>query len=116
MQQLPAQSRATQPAIWTKHHAFMLCESMYKLLAPHGYYPALTGGTLYKTGARKDIDVVVFHHRQRHDHVNMQEVITLLAPLVTNVPEFYGFVTKVQLNGIPVDLFDPTAVDGAYEG
>lgn len=40
--------------------AIYLCTRLYEELSPRLIFPALTGGTLYKAGERKDIDLVIY--------------------------------------------------------
>lgn len=46
--------------------AVELCKEIYQKLAPR-VYPALTGGTLYKEGVRKDIDIVLYLNAYEED-------------------------------------------------
>ena len=79
-----------------------LCKKLYSELSRIGYYPALTGGLLYKNGLRKDIDIVIYRNRQDHDDFEVQLKNCGLKEIKS-----YGFVTKCKWNGINVDLFNP---------
>lgn len=97
-----------------------LCRLMYEKMCQYGYFPALTGGLLYKDGSRKDIDIVIFRHRQKHEDFEMSEIEPLLEECgLTNI-EYFGFVTKANWNGVVVDLFNPETKlefdDGDYTG
>lgn len=43
--------------------AINLCKLVYDNVTDYHYFPALTGGTLYKDGERKDIDIVLYSRR-----------------------------------------------------
>lgn len=93
--------------------ATALCRRMYEVLEPAGYYPALTGGCLYKPGLRKDVDIVIYRHRQRREAVDMREVMYLLNTIGIIFDKGFGFVTKAHFNGISIDLLNPED-DGTY--
>lgn len=98
----------------TKVHGETLCKILYHKLKDHGYFPALTGGLLYKEGDRKDIDIVIFRHRQMHDSFDMVDIDNLLKEVGIEILAHHGFVTKAKWCGMTVDLFNPEAVDGKY--
>ena len=84
-----------------------LCIKLYEALEPFGFYPALTGGNLYKTGARKDIDIVIYRNRQKSPVFEMSDLEGLLKKAGLEDFEFFGFVTKAKYDGVSVDLFNP---------
>ena len=95
-----------------KTDAEKLCRKMYDELSPKGYYPALTGGLLYKDGTRKDIDVVIFRNRQKHRTFEMLDVKNELEDMGFYNVICYGFVTKAMYDGLVVDLFNPESLMG----
>jgi len=95
------------PKMATQQDGIRLCESLYSKLSPAGYYPALTGGLLYKEGARKDIDVVIFRNRQDVTDFEMKDIECFLVEIGMSDFKYYGFVTKAIWNGFTVDLFNP---------
>lgn len=72
-----------------------------------GIFPALTGGLLYKDGERKDIDIVLYRHRQKIDSFEVVDFVKELGELGIEITGFYGFVTKAKWNGMTVDIFNP---------
>ena len=86
-----------------------LCKILYENLKGLGIFPALTGGLLYKEGMRKDIDIVLFRHRQdvKSFETNQYDIKSALSKSGVEITGFYGFVTKALWNGIVVDLFNP---------
>lgn len=110
----------TQQKLPNKNDATELCKKLYEILSPEGYYPALTGGLLYKGDERKDIDIVIFRNRQSVVNFEMENIQNLLEDVGFHSFQFYGFVTKCIYEGFSVDLFNPeTQVefeDGDYTG
>lgn len=84
-----------------------LCQILRGELVDKGYYPALTGGLIYKNGPRKDIDIVIYRNRQDHDHFEMSDIFGELEQCGLENIEYYGFVTKAKWKGFTVDLFNP---------
>jgi hypothetical protein len=84
-----------------------LCNILRDALAPLGIFPALTGGLLYKNGLRKDIDIVLYRHRQQVEQFETTNIKDQLQKAGVEIIEFYGFVTKAKWNGFTVDLFNP---------
>lgn len=91
----------------TNSDGLELCKILYTELSSEGFYPALTGGLLYKSGERKDIDIVIFRNRQLHASFEMKEIEHLLMKVGLSDFTYYGFVTKAKWKGFTVDLFNP---------
>lgn len=89
-----------------------LCRVIYNKLSPHGFYPSLTGGLLYKDGQRKDIDIVIYRNRQQAPY-EMEGIEELLSKCGLSDFNYYGFVTKAKWQGFTVDLFNPES-EGDY--
>ena len=51
-------------ASWTLEEAVDLCKRVEAICPPFGCHVALTGGTLYKNGERKDCDLLFYRIRQ----------------------------------------------------
>lgn len=93
-----------------------VCKAMYDAISESGYFPALTGGMLYKDGERKDCDIVIYRHRQKVDHFEMQEIEPLLKRVGFSDFKYFGFVTKAKYKGFDVDLFNPETIgDDTYD-
>ena len=84
-----------------------LCQILHKKLLGCGFFPALTGGLLYKEGNRKDIDIVIYRHRQNVGEFEMRDIENHLIDIGFYDFRYFGFVTKVKWKGIHVDLFNP---------
>lgn len=91
----------------TKKDGIELCSIIYPHLKDVGFFPALTGGLLYKDGPRKDIDIVIYRHRQQVAEFELKELEGLLSELGLYHFDHYGFVSKCKWKGFTVDLFNP---------
>lgn len=49
---------------WSLDMAIQLCHFLEALAPKHGYHIGLTGGTLFKDGPRKDVDILIYEIRQ----------------------------------------------------
>tara|TARA_R110000782_G_scaffold10750_13_gene33303 strand:- start:1106 stop:1504 length:399 start_codon:yes stop_codon:yes gene_type:complete len=99
----------------TMEQGIELCKELYAELSTIGFFPALTGGSIYKEGNRKDIDIVIFRHRQMIEKFEMTDIFTNLENIgITDIRHF-GFVTKCVWKGCDVDLFNPETIIKTYE-
>ncbi len=92
--------------------AIEICKEIYPKLSEEGFYPALTGGSLYKEGLRKDVDIIIYRNRQAVSQFEMTDIKDLLIELGFTDLEFFGFVTKSQYRGVSVDIFNPESAGG----
>lgn len=92
--------------------AIEICKEIYPKLSEAGFYPALTGGSLYKEGLRKDVDIIIYRNRQAAPQFEMTDIKDLLIELGFTDLEFFGFVTKSQYKGVSVDIFNPESTAG----
>lgn len=98
----------------TKSMAEELCKVLYEKLEPAGYYPALTGGLLYKDGNRKDIDVIIYRNRQKVKSFEAVDLTGVLSEVGVTITGSFGFVTKAEWKGIVVDIFNPETNDEVF--
>ena len=106
------------PEKWELTEALALCAAIHALPSEKFHcHPALTGGLLYKSGPRKDCDIVIY---QRGD-VNGERLPidwTGLWPALEGIGLMlvmdYGYVKKCLYKGKLVDVFDPTQDGGNY--
>lgn len=84
-----------------------ICNEIYPVLSSYGYYPALTGGLLYKPDERKDCDIVIFRNRQMNSKFEMKEIGNILIEAGFTDLRYFGFVTKAKFGEYDVDLFNP---------
>lgn len=74
---------------------------------------ALTGGCLYKSGKRKDIDIVVYRIRQV-DTINTELFLKTFEHHGGRVHKDNGFCIKASWEGKPVDFFFPERHPAEY--
>jgi hypothetical protein len=104
--------------LWLQHEAIDFAAHVENYAEDYGAHIALTGGCLYKSGPRKDLDLVVYRIRQvvDIDRVGFFERLERCISgfvLVTRKPHF---CMKAMLNGKEIDfLFPETENGGDYE-
>lgn len=93
--------------------AIELCIVVERIAEEHCCHVALTGGCLYKTGQRKDIDILFYRVRQVAS-INRMSLFRDLSEigLETVVPvvdpkQLEQWIVKCHWRGIPVDVFFP---------
>lgn len=102
---------------WSVTEAVELCTLIQSVSPNHNCHPALTGGLLYKTGLRKDCDIVIY---QRGDTDGVRPPINWdglwfdLVKIGLDMNVDYGYVKKCVWRGKTVDIFDPTKDGGDY--
>jgi hypothetical protein len=95
--------------MWTQAQALDLCRKIEAICPHYGCHVALTGGTLYKDGARKDCDILFYRIRQ----VEAIDVGGLMSKLpdIDVTPESTwepdAWVIKGRWRGKPLDMFFP---------
>src|SRR5688572_1010196 len=94
--------------VWTTKEAISLCTILEPLAAMNNCHIALTGGLLYRTGMRKDCDIVVYRRgmlkgEKELPEFNREEITKSFSRVLTIVNEFTR-VTKAAFDGKPVDL------------
>ena len=105
--------RLPKPVVYpeaTQADGIQLCKELHAVLAPQ-YFPALTGGLLYKDGKRKDIDIVIYRNRENAP-TETYEFTDLLEQAGVEIRSFHGFVTKAVWKGFSVDIFNPESQGG----
>lgn len=99
----------------TRSQGIELCKIIYEKLSVKGYFPALTGGLIYKEGNRKDIDIVIYRNREMPSF-EISDIHGLLVDCGLKDLKHFGFVTKADWNGVVVDLFNPESVSSDNYG
>lgn len=93
---------------WTLADALELCAFIERFSPEYGAHVALTGGTLYKRGPRKDCDILFYCIRQ-WDEIDEGGLLARLAKEGIEIGERKGWVRKASWRDMPVDLFFPEA-------
>lgn len=98
---LPTKSATLQAGL-------QLTEHLYNVFKRR-YFVGLTGGLVYTTGVRKDIDIIIYRNREE-SKFEVQDIHALLAGAgLTNI-RFFGFVTKCNWKGYDVDILHPESI------
>jgi hypothetical protein len=91
--------------MWTRESGIELCIAVEEIAKQCGYHIGLTGGLLYKSGERKDLDIVVYSVRQVNP--NQDKLFRMLAQIGIQEVANYGFVVKARFLGKSIDLLFP---------
>lgn len=98
---------------WSQGEAIDLCIKLEELAPEFGCHVALTGGLLYKSGPRKDADILFYRIRQSALY---KEALldTLEEELGFEIYDDHGFVVKAGYQGRSLDLLFPDVSNGTY--
>lgn len=106
------------PRFWTLEDAVNLCCLIEAIAPKFGCHVALTGGCLYKSGPRKDLDVVFYRVRS----VEKIDLAGLFASLdaglgirVITPLDDWRWVIKATSGARSIDFFFPEAAGGDYD-
>lgn len=91
---------------WTQSDAVGLCRVLESVVPQYGCHVALTGGTLYKEGIRKDCDVLFYRIRQ-WKCISMDGMWEALSNIGFHKQSGFGWCYKATYHGKPVDCFFP---------
>lgn len=58
----PVNTGNTSSRQWDLSTALDACEEIENVMSVYGFHVALSGGTLYKSGIRKDVDIWIYPH------------------------------------------------------
>lgn len=94
------------PTRWTQAEAIALCAAVEAVCPQFGCHVALTGGLLYKTGPRKDCDLLFYRIRQT-PKIDIDGLWAALAEIGLTVLRGFGWCYKAKYQGRGVDCFFP---------
>lgn len=100
------------PGKWTQADAIALCVEVEKICPAFGCHVALTGGTLYRVGERKDVDILFYRIRQVNE-VDVDGLFAALEAIGIHKTEGFGWCVKAAYQGKNIDCFFPDD-DGEY--
>lgn len=98
------------PSNWTQQEAIELCVKVEAICPPFGCHVALTGGLLYKTGIRKDCDILFYRIRQA-PQIDQLGLFAALRTIGLDVIKGNGWCFKATYQSKPVDIFFPEEQD-----
>jgi len=99
---------------WTLHEAVALCRVIETICPAFGCHVALTGGTLYKDGERKDCDILFYRIRQIPE-IDVDGLFGALALVGIVKRSGFGWCHKATYDGREIDCFFPEDDGGEYE-
>ena len=91
---------------WTRQEAINFCILVEAICPAFGCHVALTGGSLYKSGERKDCDILFYRIRQA-PRIEEDELFAALAEIGVELGNRHGWVQKATYQGKSVDIFFP---------
>jgi hypothetical protein len=97
---------------WVQSEAIELCRALEAITPRFGAHVALTGGSLYKDGPRKDCDIVLYRIRQA-PIIDTAGLWDALKPMGIEIVSGFGWCFKATYNGKRVEFFFPEE-DGEY--
>jgi len=92
---------------WTLERAVAFCRTLESVSPQFGAHVALTGGTLYRDGERKDVDILVYRIRQ-FDEIDWDGLFRAWFTVAgVTLENDYGWRKKAKLrDGSDIDFFD----------
>lgn len=91
---------------WTQVQAVELCRAIETICPKYGCHVALTGGTLYHFGERKDADILFY--RIRHVcEIDVDGLMDGLRSLGVQPGDDFGWCYKATFEGRAIDFFFP---------
>ena len=91
---------------WNLTKAVELCKIVEGICPEYGCHVALTGGSLYKDGERKDCDILFYRIRQCEE-IDIIGLKMALARCGFSFGEEHGWVHKAKFMGDNIDIFFP---------
>jgi hypothetical protein len=91
---------------WTQSDLVKLCIAIEAVCVEHGCHVAMTGGCLYKTGRRKDADILFYRIRQAN-YIDLDGLLESLSRIGVTKISGFGWVYKLDYEGKPIDAFFP---------
>lgn len=102
-------------SVWTQALAVDLCRKIEAMCPPFGCHVALTGGTLYKDGERKDADILFYRIRQV-EHIDVEGLMLALMDIGVMPARDHGWCYKATYEGRNIDFFFPEREGLEYPG
>ena len=95
---------------WSQDDAIAFCVVVEAICPAYGCHVALTGGSLYKAGERKDCDILFYRIRQEPT-IDEEGLFAALQAVGVVLEKRYGWVQKATYQGKSVDMFFPEHYD-----
>jgi len=100
---------------WTQQDAIALCREVERIAPEFGCHVALTGGCLYKDGARKDLDLL-FYRIRSFESIDIDGLFAALGETlhIRRVTKQDVWCVKARYEGKGIDCFFPECEGGDY--
>lgn len=102
-------------AKWTQEQAIDLCRKIEVIAPKYGCHVALTGGTLYHFGERKDADILFYRIRQVNE-IDVDGLMAALHGIGVTAGRDYGWCFKAFYEERNIDFFFPERPGSDYPG
>jgi len=89
-----------------QQQAIHLCKIIEQISPDYGCHVALTGGCLYGSGERKDIDIVVYRIRQV-EKIDIEGFFKALSRKGITIVSSFGFCVKAMFQDHLIDFLFP---------
>jgi len=99
--------------MWTQQQAVDLCRQIEAICPDYGCHVALTGGTLYKDGPRKDLDILFYRIRQV-EAIDEQGLFEALQTIGVTKVSGFGWCHKAEFEGRAINCFFPESAGSEY--
>lgn len=98
---------------WTQAAAIDLCRKIEVLAPRYGCHVALTGGTLYHFGERKDADILFYRIRQVEE-IDVDGLMEGMRAIGVEPGKDFGWCYKATFDGHNIDFFFPERSGDEY--
>ena len=99
---------------WELDDAIALCKQIESFSPRFGCHVGLTGGVLYREGARKDLDLILYRIRQC-PAVDFDGLFSAMSDIGIEKQSGFGFCHKAIFEGKRIDFLCPEEDMGEYE-
>lgn len=100
--------------MWTQAEGIALCKQIESIAPDYNCHVALTGGLLYKEGARKDCDILLYRIRERE--INRAGLFKALSTIGIETTYESAWVVKAMMGRHVIDFFFPDEPDNGEYG
>lgn len=102
-------------AKWTQEQAIELCRKIEAFAPKYGCHVALTGGTLYHFGERKDVDIILYRIRQIA-YIDVDGLMAAMMEIGVEPVRDHGWCYKAAYGEKKIDFFFPERDGAEYPG
>lgn len=95
---------------WTQEEAIWMASRVEDVCPDFGCHVALTGGCLYKSGPRKDLDLIFYRIRQ--SKINPEGLFAALQVIGIVKKTGFGWCVKAEYKGKNIDCLFPEETHG----